>query len=505
MHLPLRTQVSFFASSGEGGNFDGLVWVDGVAAVSRPGFIVSTTSLTVPYDGHVSFTIRPDTMPTESVLVTVTSSQPSKAAATADTRTFVLGAGRQDTFTITIQSWCSSSPGNCARAGATVIGFEASALPGSASSSGNYHGVVSARTITAYVEPPGLVLTHAHSPGALLVQTELGAGTFQLLPSQPVDVDMIVSVRVLDTSVCSVPSVLAIPAGTYTNGAAASAGRPAVVVPVTFVGVGETQAEFLVESPGDSKFLNIDPEVLTIRSLTGFAVSPQNISLQPQTSVTVSIAPLIVPGADVTCRIEVSDPAVISVSPEILVFSPPRVIVGKDVAVSVGQRVVLAEAFQVVPRLGDGTITQTLNDNLDSVVVVWDTGAQQQTVSTGAGGMFMLALAEPLPEHAVVVTHKSAGPATLGIRASSDDFVFNGAHLVHASRVSAEPGLVLSPATATMQYKQSSDFDVRPQSAPTSDVSVAISVAATNPPSGTILPLGHVCKHLHTRTCAGGY
>ena len=73
------------------------------------------------------------------------------------------------------------------------------------------------------------------------------------------------------------------------------------------------------------------------------------------------------------------------------------------------------------------------------------------------------------------------------------------------ARVSAEPGLVLSPATATMQYKQSSDFDVRPQSAPTSDVSVAISVAATNPPSGTILPLGHVCKHLHTRTCAGGY
>lgn len=45
---------------------------DGVVASSRPGFVVSTSMLSVPYDGDVTFTIRPDSLPTESALVTVT-------------------------------------------------------------------------------------------------------------------------------------------------------------------------------------------------------------------------------------------------------------------------------------------------------------------------------------------------------------------------------------------------------------------------------------------------
>ena len=115
--------VSFFASDGQGSNFEGLVWcasllqaciqrvsshprppvsplssspvasslrspnkaptlrvadispfnrADGVVASSRPGFVVSTSVLSVPYDGDVTFTIRPDSLPTESALVTVT-------------------------------------------------------------------------------------------------------------------------------------------------------------------------------------------------------------------------------------------------------------------------------------------------------------------------------------------------------------------------------------------------------------------------------------------------
>ena len=137
---------------------------DGVVAASRPGFIVSTSELSVPYDGHVTFTIRPDSLPTESALVVVTSSQKAKAAATADTASFVLEAGREDTFAVTIRSWCSSSPGNCARAGATVIGFEARALQDASSEAGNYDGVISARTITAYVQPPRIELVHATAP-----------------------------------------------------------------------------------------------------------------------------------------------------------------------------------------------------------------------------------------------------------------------------------------------------------------------------------------------------
>jgi hypothetical protein len=479
--------VSFFASAGEGGNFDGLVWIDGVVAVSRPGFEISTNLLSVPYDGMVTFTIRPDTLPTESALVTVTSTQPVKAAATEMSNTFVLQASRQDTFTITIRSWCSSSPGNCARAGATIIGFEARPLPGSSGSSGNYDGVVAANTITAFVQPPRLVLEHDSAPGALLIQTELGLSHFIIRPSQPVDVDMVVSIRVPDGAACSVPTTIIIPANSGMGGLE-QLNRLPVMVPVVFNRIGSTRIELFVESPGDSKFLDMDPTVLNVRALAGFHVSPSTGSLQPETSQVITIQPLIVPGADVYCMLEPSDPSVISVSPMNLIFSPPRILVGRDVPASIGLRVVLSESFQVIPRLGDGTITQTLNDNLDLVLVDWDGGPRNQTLSTGAGGMFMLAAAEDLSTLTVTLTHRGVGNASLSIRASSADEAFHGSYIVHAVRVSAEPGLVLSPSHATVQYRQRTTFELWPQTAPSSDVSVAVSVVATSPSTGTLLP-----------------
>ena len=479
-----QVTVSFFAS---GGNFDGLVWVDGIVAASRPGFVVSTAQLSVPYHGEVTFTIRPDTVPTESALVTVTSSQQAKAAATEATRTFYLVAGRQDTFSITIKSWCSSSPGNCARAGATIIGFEATALAGSSGASGNYEGVVSARTITAFVEPPRLVLTHGNSPRALLVQAELGATALTVRPSQPVDVDVVVSIRVVDTAVCSAISTLIIPRGSSVAGTVDSSQNGVGRVPVTFHSVGTTQIEFSVDSPGDSKFLKIDPEILPVRTLSGFAVSPSYISLQPGTSVMVTIRPMLLPQADVEYVLEVSDPSVMTVSPSTLTFSPPRLLIGRDVVVKVGLRVVLSEEFQVLPRIGDGTIMLTLNDNLDLVTVDWDAGPQNQTVSAGAGGVYMLAQAQNL-SHTVRVSHLGIGNASISLRATSDDPVYNGAHVVHAVKVSAEPGLILIPASATIQYQQSSSFQVWPQTAPSSDVAVAVTIVATDPATGSLRP-----------------
>ena len=170
-----------------------------------------------------------------------------------------------------------------------------------------------------------------------------------------------------------------------------------------------------------------------MRTLAGFGVSPRYISLQPGTSVPVTIQPLIVPSGDVKYSLEVSDSSVMTVTPAQMMFSPPRMLVGKDVAVTVGLRVVLSEAFQAMPRVGDGTIIKALNDNLDKVAVDWDYGPQNQTLSAGAGGVYMLARAETL-SHTVIVTHKGIGNASLSIRATSEDPTYNGAHFVYAHR-----------------------------------------------------------------------
>lgn len=96
--------VSFTASS-PGGNFDGLVWSNGLVAASRPGFTLSVSSLTIAYDGTASFTVSPDTVPTADTTVTIVSTQPSKASPEQDTIVFM--AGVVATETVTLRSWCS--------------------------------------------------------------------------------------------------------------------------------------------------------------------------------------------------------------------------------------------------------------------------------------------------------------------------------------------------------------------------------------------------------------
>ena len=46
----------------------------------------------------------------------------------------------------------------------------------------------------------------------------------------------------------------------------------------------------------------------------------------------------------------------------------------------------------------------------------------------------------------------------------------------------------MSPAAATIQFQQSASFELRPQTAPSSDVAVAVSIVATDPPTGSLIP-----------------
>ena len=66
--------------------------------------------------------------------------------------------------------------------------------------------------------------------------------------------------------------------------------------------------------------------------------------------------------------------------------------------------------------------------------------------------------------------------------------VYHGASVSHGVRVSASPGLIVSPATATVQFQQRASFELRPQKAPSSDVSVAVTIIATDPPTGSLIP-----------------
>ena len=48
---------------------------NGVVAATRPGFILSATDVSVPYDGDVTLSITPDTVPTTDATVRDTDPQ----------------------------------------------------------------------------------------------------------------------------------------------------------------------------------------------------------------------------------------------------------------------------------------------------------------------------------------------------------------------------------------------------------------------------------------------
>jgi hypothetical protein len=236
-----------FRTYSPGGNFDGVIWSNGVVAACRPGFLVSVTSLVIPYDGNATFTITPSIVPTVDTVVTVVSSQPAKAAATTPTITFL--AGQRQTLIVTIKSWCSVSPSNCARAGETMISFRASA-PG-----GNFDGVDAMSTIVARVQAPAITVSHS----SVLVQASAGSSIFTIAPSVPPTTRTVVVLESQDTNVVRVQPSVVFEAGSLT----------AHDVVVTWVGVGATQVRATVPSVGstgpDSNYADMDPLLVQVR------------------------------------------------------------------------------------------------------------------------------------------------------------------------------------------------------------------------------------------------
>jgi len=362
--------ISFTASS-PGGNFDGVIWSNGVVAASRPGFTLSTNDLVIPYDGQASFTVTPDTVPTADTHLTIASTQPAKAAPVQ--MAIVFRAGTVVTQTIDVKSWCSVSPGNCARAGAAIITLTSSSV------GGNYDGVDSTSVVTAEVQPPRLSL----STSSLLVQASAGAAGNQ---------DTVVRVESLDSAVATVSATVVLPMGAVAP----------VAVSVGWGGVGVTQLRATVPDDGSgisqSNFVGIDPILVPVRSMAGFTLSSGTVALQPGVQFPLTIAPSLEISAELTVSVSLSPPGIATVAPSTLTFAPPRQLIGLAVPVTVGLRVVLSEGSQRFPRVGPGTITALLSDNLDEVSVAWDSRAGQpdEALPVGLGGVFSLALLEDI-------------------------------------------------------------------------------------------------------------
>lgn len=449
--------LSFFAS---GGNFEGVIYSNSVVAASRPGFIISESTIVLPYDGSYTVTFQADTVPSDDAVVTVSSSQPAKAAPTETS--FLLRTGYRDVFTLTIKSWCSVSPGNCARAGSAVISFSASSpLIG-----GNYNGVETTTAITATVSAPVLVLSTAY----LFVQEVPGFGTFTVAPTIPLNRDTIVSFESLNPAVCS-----ATPSVTFLKDATNKENTKQVTV--NHISVGTTYVRVLIRHPLDSNYVNIDPVVVYVRTLATLALTPNVITLQPLTSIAVSVKPQLEIDSVLNIDLATTDSNVITLSPSTLTFTPPRNLIGTGVNVEVGTRVVLSENFQVFPRLGVGTVVKILNDNLDVVAVDWDSGLQGQEYSVGNGRRFMLALYEDLTQ-TITINHIRYGDASVFFTGRAIDVNYNGLDFQNAVQVHATPSFVCSSSDMVLQYQRSASVTILPRIPLSNDISMQVRVVS---------------------------
>lgn len=87
-----------------------------------------------------------------------------------------------------------------------------------------------------------------------------------------------------------------------------------------------------------------------------------------------------------------------------------------------------------------------------------------------------------------LITHRGIGNASISIHASSQDPIYNMAHMMHAVKVSSEPGLILSPESAVIQYRQSKTFALWPQTRPSSDVLLRVSVITSEAQTNFLMP-----------------
>jgi hypothetical protein len=460
---PGTAALSFFS---KGGNYDGVIYSNSVVAASRPGFIISATSIVIPYDGSITTYFQANTVPTDDVILTVTSSQPAKADPTVTS--FLIKAGARELFPLTIKSWCSVSPGNCARAGTAVVSFKAS----SPTRSGNYHGVEIITAIIATVSAPTLNV----SVIAMYVQEKPGFSTFSIAPTVPLNMDTTVSFESLDPSIASVTTAVA-----FLKDASNKDNTKQVVV--SHVAVGETYVRILIRQPLDSNYVNIDPVLVYVRTLATLTLMPSIITLEPLTTVEVKVFPSLEIDSVVSIKLGVNDSSVFTVSPSTLTFSPPRNLVGSGVNVEVGLRVVMAESFQVFPRAGVGRIVQILNDNLDLVAVDWDNGPKKQQYSVGNGGVFMLAKYED-PSQTITIKHVSYGDAFAFFRGQSLDVNYDGLDFQQAIRVHAAPKFLCSSSDLVLQYQTAATVNILPSIAPSTDISVQLRVVTGKDQAG---------------------
>jgi len=447
--------LSFFA---KGGNFEGVIYSNAVVAASRPGFIISQSIIDIPYDGSYTVTFQADTVPTDDAIVTVSSSQPAKAAPTVTS--FLLRAGYRDVLTLNIKSYCSVSPGNCARAGKAIMTFTVFSPTGS----GNYNGVEVLTAIIATVSAPRL----SFSTTFLYVQSSPGHASFTVAPTIPLNRDTTVSFESLDPGVCSAPSPIVFLKH-------ASNAENTKTVSVSHVSVGQTYVRVFIREPLDSNYVNIDPVLVYVRTLATLTLSPSVITLQPLTSFSVTVVPKLEIDSVLTVSLDTTDAGVLTVTPSSLTFTPPRKRIGFGVNVQVGLRVVLTEEFQVFPRMGVGTIVKILNDNLDLVAVNWDSGPNDQEYAVGNQGKLMLALYEDLTQ-TIRITHVNYGDASLYFKGHSLDVNYNGLDFQDAVVVHATPSFECSSSDMVLQYQRSANVNVLPRIPPSGDISVQVRV-----------------------------
>lgn len=135
---------------------------------------------------------------------------------------------------------------------------------------------------------------------------------------------------------------------------------------------------------------------LQVRSLAGFIIHNRSIDLQPGIPSTITITPSHEISSDLELAIEFDIDNIVTAIPSTFTISPPRQLIGSDIPVSIGLRVVLSEKSQRFPRVGPGEIKELLSDNLDLVAVAWDSlpDSDPEEMRVGLDGIFSLALEE---------------------------------------------------------------------------------------------------------------
>ncbi|EKX51598.1 hypothetical protein GUITHDRAFT_134499 [Guillardia theta CCMP2712] len=442
--LTYISQGSFALSfSAAGGNYDGLQWDNAVLGLTSPGLIFSSTLLQIGFDASMSFSIRPDTVPTEVALLYVTSSQPVIAEPLLEV--YNLSAGTIDNITITVRSTCSSSPSFCIRTGSAFLSFRA------VSNLGNYDAMENLRAVEVRVRSPGFDL----SVTSINLQRYPGSSVFYLSPRVLVNVDTVVFARCMDETVCLVQQALVMPAGSDVTSK--------FNFTVSYQSVGQTFVRLTVENPQNSIYFQIDPIFIPTTAYADLTLSPDSreIKIQPYSSYKIQLTPSFPLVNDILVEVVTSNPSIVLAAQSTFSLSASSQIVGLDVYAAVGMRVILTADFQTFPRTGPGTITYLLNENLDVVLVDWDEGPKNQTYFAGYNNQYMLARYQSQVIN-LELLWIGFGIGQVDIRIRSKDFVYDRSTCSSCMVVTCLPPFLFNPPNLILQSASSATVLMTP-------------------------------------------